>query len=70
MNKRKEGELDLKIVLLGKDNAGKTSLAQRYINQMLTETPHPFVRHVTTSLKTRKEIWLQTEMYKVMLNYD
>jgi hypothetical protein len=21
-------------------------------------------------LKTRKEIWLQTEMYKVILNYD
>ena len=70
MNKRKEGELDLKIVLLGKNYAGKTCLAQRYINQIFTETPHLVVRHVTTSLKTRKEIWLQTEMYKVMLNYD
>jgi GTPase SAR1 family protein len=70
MNKRKEGELDLKIVLLGKAYAGKTCLAQRYVNQMFTETPYQNVRHVTTSLKTRKEIWLQTEMYKVILNYD
>ena len=37
MNKRKEGELDLKIVLLGKNYAGKTCLAQRYVNQMYTE---------------------------------
>ena len=40
MNKRKEGELDLKIVLLGKAYAGKTCLAQRYVNQMFTETPY------------------------------
>lgn len=40
MNKRKDGELDLKIVLLGKAYAGKTCLAQRYVNQIFTDTPY------------------------------
>ena len=45
MNKRKEGELDLKIVLLGKAYAGKTCLAQRYVNQMLQK------RHIKIQLE-------------------
>ncbi|XP_063434398.1 ras-related protein Rab-24-like [Mytilus trossulus] len=40
MNKRKDGELDIKIVLLGKAYAGKTCLVQRYVNQMFTDTPY------------------------------
>lgn len=40
MNKRKHGEVDIKIVLLGKAYAGKTCLVQRYINQIFTDMPY------------------------------
>lgn len=40
MNKRKDGEVDIKIVLLGKAYAGKTCLVQRYINQIFTDMPY------------------------------
>lgn len=56
MNKRKDGEVDIKIVLLGKAYAGKTCLVQRYINQIFTDMPYQNVSGERYYITVRKAL--------------